>query len=167
MKLDKDLNSMIKKGKRILDAQSIIDQSPKINYSGLIWTVALLILLIIGSCRVAHASINITNPSLIMGYTTDQWATAIYHAEGGDKAQYPYGIRSVKCDTKKECRAICVRTIRNNFKRYNTYGSKRFATYINFLGSVYCPTKGNSLSASEQRVNGNWIKNVKYYLAKG
>ena len=84
---------------------------------------------------------------------------AIYKAEGGAKAQYLYGIRSVKYDTPEEARRICMNTIRNNRKRYADYGYKTHGTYLEFLQSRYCPI-GCDNDRGENRF---WIKNVKYF----
>ena len=97
-------------------------------------------------------------------FTNTQIVNAIYKAEGGAKAQYPYGIRSIKCETKSDCRRICLNTVKNNRKRYEQYGRDRgYKTYLEFLASRYCPTKG-ILSRAEKNLNKNWLKNVKFFL---
>lgn len=102
----------------------------------------------------------------VYGYSLNQWANAIYLAEGGSNAQYPYGIRSVKCQGQEECRKVCVRTIKNNAKRYKNYGYRKYPSFIQFLGSRFCPTEGRNLSKSEKCLNGNWQKNVLYFLER-
>lgn len=99
-------------------------------------------------------------------WTDTQIVEAVYLAEGGATAQYLYGIRSVRYDTPAEARRICFNTVRNNRKRYADYGHKQFDSYLEFLASRYCPTKGK-LSRAEKRLNGNWIKNVRYFLERG
>lgn len=94
----------------------------------------------------------------------EQIVNAIYKAEGGSKAKYPYGIRSVRCETTSECKKICLNTVKNNRKRFAIYGHKEFSNFIEFLGSRYCPTKGRGLSKAEVRLNRYWIKNVKHFL---
>lgn len=94
-------------------------------------------------------------------YTDDQIANAIYKAEGGKKAQYLYGIRSVKYRNEVEARKICLNTIRNNRKRFTNYGYKKHATYLEFLASRYCPIGCNN----DWGCNKNWLKNVKWFLA--
>jgi hypothetical protein len=37
---------------------------------------------------------------------------------------------------------------------------------LSFLASRYCPTSGDNLTEAERRLNGNWIKNVKFFLNK-
>jgi hypothetical protein len=98
-------------------------------------------------------------------YTYDQLADAIYRAEGGAKATYLYGIRSVSYDSPAEARRICLNTIRNNVKRFKNYGYKDYPNYLEFLASRYCPTTGD-LSNAEKKLNKYWLKNVKYFLDK-
>lgn len=99
-------------------------------------------------------------------YSDTQIAEAIFRAEGGAKAQYAYGIRSVSYKTIDEARRICLNTIRNNRRRYADYGYKQFGSYLEFLASRYCPTKGK-LSRAEKRVNKYWLKNVRRFLERG
>lgn len=97
----------------------------------------------------------------------DQLADAIYWAEGGKNTNFPYGIKSVGCDNEDECRRICKNTIRNNIIRHKrkSMAAPIMAqqTYLEFLQSRYCPTSGN-LTASEEALNGHWLKNVKWFL---
>ena len=96
-------------------------------------------------------------------YTDTQIVNAIYQAEGGDKATYLYGTRSVSYDTPEEARRICFNTVRNNRKRYADYGNLEYDTYLEFLASRYCPVG----TANDPRgLNKNWLKNVKYFLKK-
>lgn len=99
-------------------------------------------------------------------HTNTEIVDAIFHAEGGVKAKYKYGIRSVKYADEKEARKICFNTVRNNRKRFADYGHKKYSTFIEFLGSRYCPTEGK-LTQAEKRLNGNWVRNVNFFLAKG
>lgn len=103
----------------------------------------------------------------VFAYTDEELAMAIYQAEGGVAAQYPFGIRSVYCGTWTECKRICKTTIKHNRIRFAHVGHKRFATYLEYLAQRYCPCTGRSLSQAERKLNKNWIKNVKYYLMKG
>ena len=102
----------------------------------------------------------------VHAYTDKQIVSAIYMAEGGSHAQYPYGIRSMHVSTLDEARKICFNTIHNNRKRYQKYGYRNYPQFIQFLGSRFCPTKGRNLSASEKHLNKNWVKNVNYFLRK-
>lgn len=114
-------------------------------------------------CGCSYASLVVVEQN-VYGYSLNQWCDAIYLAEGGSHAQYPYGIRSVKCEGKEGCREVCKRTVRNNVKRYKKYGYKQYPQFIQFLGERFCPTKGRNLSASEKRLNKNWIHNVERIL---
>lgn len=99
-------------------------------------------------------------------FTYNQLADAIYHAEGGSKADYLYGIRSVHYDSRQEARRICINTIRNNMRRFKerTHGSSNYEHYLPFLASRYCPTTGKSLSKAEKILNKHWLKNIKWFL---
>lgn len=88
-------------------------------------------------------------------YSDEQIVNAIYHAEGGAKAQFAYGIRSIPYRDISEARRICFNTVRNNRKRFAL--QTKYADFIEFLGSRYCPI-------SAHRLNKNWVRNVKYYL---
>lgn len=99
-------------------------------------------------------------------WTNDEIVNAIFLAEGGYKAQYLYGIRSVSYKDEAEARKICFQSVINNRKRYAKYGYKNYKTYLEFLASRYCPTTGN-LSKAERELNQYWLKNVLYFLKKG
>lgn len=109
------------------------------------------IITLISSCQIAHA--DTINP--------EKLADAIYRAEGGDKADYPYGIRSVKCSTKQECRQICINTIKANVKRWNKYGHKTHESFLAFLASRYAPINADN---DYRGLNRYWIRNVRYFL---
>jgi len=86
---------------------------------------------------------------------------AIFKAEGGYKATYLYGIRSIKYKDEAEARQICLNTIRNNRKRYAKYGHKKYDTYLEFLASRYCPVGAIN---DPTGLNKHWLKNVKFFL---
>lgn len=96
-------------------------------------------------------------------WADEEIATAIYKAEGARKAAYAYGIRSVRYESKKEAKKICLNTIRKNKVRFTK--QNKYDDFIEFLGSRYCPVKGR-LSKAENRLNRYWVKNVKYHLEK-
>jgi hypothetical protein len=96
-------------------------------------------------------------------YDSIRLCDAIYKAEGGAKATYLYGIRSIPYKDASEARRICLNTINNNKGRY--YKQTRYKDYLDFLASRYCPTTGN-LSKAEKELNGNWIKNVRYFYER-
>ncbi|MFA5298149.1 MAG: hypothetical protein WC389_08085 [Lutibacter sp.] len=91
-------------------------------------------------------------------------ADAIFQAEGGYKAEYLYGIRSVKYKDEADARRICLNTIRNNKVRF--LKQDKYKDYLEFLANRYCPAKGKSLTTAEKKLNCNWLKNVRYFLAQ-
>lgn len=111
-----------------------------------------LILLIL-SC-----SISIAAPC---SYSDEQIVNAIFKAEGGYKAKYLYGIRSVKYKDEADARRICFNTVRNNRVRYKK--QTKYSDFIEFLGSRYCPVNCDN----DTGTNRYWTKNVRYYLSKG
>lgn len=101
----------------------------------------------------------------IKTYSYSQLANAIYKAEGGKKARKPYGVLSVQCDSEKQCREICINTIRNNAKRWKqkTHNADKYPDYLSFLASRYAPVGVNN---DPKNLNKNWLKNVKFFLEK-
>jgi hypothetical protein len=104
------------------------------------------------------------NAALAQDWSDEEIVNAIYQAEGGAKAQYLYGIRSVKYESPEEARRICFNTVRNNRKRFADYGNKNFKTYLEFLASRYCPIGADN---DPRGLNQYWLKNVKFFLEKG
>ena len=97
-------------------------------------------------------------------WSDQQIVAAIWSAEGGYKAVYPYGIRSVRCETKDDCKRICENTVRNNRIRYSKIKHKGSQSYLAFLQSRYCPDQGRNRSPAEAKLNRNWLRNVTWYL---
>jgi hypothetical protein len=93
-------------------------------------------------------------------YTNEEYANAIRHAEG----TWTYGIKTVKCDSEKECRKVALRTIHNNRIRFSKYGRRKYPDFISFLGSRYCPLNAGN---DPQGLNKNWIRNVSFFLKEG
>ena len=97
-------------------------------------------------------------------YTLDQWADAIYLAEGGASADYLYGIRSVKYKDKAEARAICIRTVERTLYSRRAQRCKAGESDIDCLSRRYAPIgSGNDPGG----LNRHWAKNVLYFLNKG
>jgi hypothetical protein len=88
---------------------------------------------------------------------------AIYQAEGSERAIKPFGILSVPCESYSECKKICENTVRNNWKRYQEWGHKKYPTYLAFLASRYAPI---GVSNDPTNLNKNWLKNVQHFLYK-
>ena len=95
-------------------------------------------------------------------HTDARIANAIWKAEGGNKATYLYGIRSVSYKDEADARRICLRTIANNRKRYADYGYRQYDTYLEFLQSRYCPVNCDN----DRGTNRFWLKNVLYFLER-
>ena len=102
--------------------------------------------------------INSSIPAWAETFTYDQVVEAIFKSEGGSKAQYLYGIRSIPYKTASEARQICLNSVRNSYKRWINAGKPK--DFISYMGDRYCPPTAHSL-------NKNWVKNVNYYLRKG
>ena len=124
-------------------------------------TGVLIISFMILLCLVlsAHANILVFDGEPYKPLTIDNYVDAIYWAEGGKDTNFPYGIKSVSCNGEKECRRICKNTVRNNIKRYNKWGHEKYADFLSFLASRYCPVKGDKTG-----LNKNWISNVRWFL---
>ena len=91
----------------------------------------------------------------------DAIVTAIWHAEGAEKAVKPFGILSIPCAGYADCRRICRNTVRNNHRRWLAAGAE--GDYLTFLAKRYCPV---GASNDPQGLNRHWLKNVRYFLAK-
>jgi hypothetical protein len=89
--------------------------------------------------------------------TNEKIAEAIWHAEGGEKTRYPYGIMGYGQLSKEKAYQICLNTIRNNKERFKN--QDKYSDFIEFLGSRYCPP-------AEHELNVHWVGNVKYFLNK-
>ena len=89
-------------------------------------------------------------------YSTQEICNAIYIIEGGEKTNYPYGIKSVQCNGKKECEQVCKNTIENNRKRFAKQTKEK--EFLKFLQSRYCP---DSVKGCE-----TWLPNLKFYLKR-
>lgn len=94
-------------------------------------------------------------------YDAEKIVEAIYKAEGGPKAKKPYGILSVPCHTKEECRKICYNTVVNNFTRWQIWGHEIHPEFLDFLASRYAPVNAEN---DPKKLNQYWLKNVKYFL---
>jgi hypothetical protein len=88
-------------------------------------------------------------------------ADCIFKAEGGAKAQYLYGIRSVKYKDEADARRICLNTINNNKKRF--LRQDKYKDYLCFLANRYCPVNCDN----DRGNNVHWLRNVRYFLKKG
>jgi len=95
-------------------------------------------------------------------YDDEKLCRAIFQAEGGHRAQYLYGIRSVPYSDVLDARQICLNTIRNNKKRFMRQAE--YDDYLEFLASRYCPIGAEN---DPTGLNQHWIKNVQYFYERG
>lgn len=80
-------------------------------------------------------------------------ADAIFHAEGGWKTNYPYGIKiKNKRFTERKARQLCWTTISNRYSSWDGHGE-----FIKYLATRYCPPSVDPTG------HVNWIKNVNYF----
>ena len=107
---------------------------------------------ILNVCAPSHAS-----------YTLDEWADAIYRAEGGHSATYLYGIRSVKYKDEAEARQICKNTIYNTLIKYRESRCKEGEDDLSCLSRRYAPINADN---DPKGLNANWKKNVKYWIER-
>ena len=103
---------------------------------------------------VLMASICIASPDL------DAWADAIFKAEGGYKATYLYGIRSVKYKDEAEARRICKNTVYNTLVKYRESRCKVGESDIDCLAQRYCPVGSDTDNGTCQY----WKRNVESFL---
>lgn len=94
-------------------------------------------------------------------FSEAQIADAIFRAEGGNKATYLYGIRSVKYSSPEEAREICLRTIRNQKKRHAEHQCG--LSYLECLAKRYAPVSAEN---DPKGLNSNWLNNLKFFLEK-
>ncbi len=98
--------------------------------------------------------------SKCQAFTDEQIADAIYLAEGGHRAEYLYGIRSVKYTDEADARRICLNTIRNQRKRHAI--NEPNIPYLESLAKRYCPVG----CENDTGTNKYWLKNVRYFLER-
>ncbi|KKM13437.1 hypothetical protein LCGC14_1716180 [marine sediment metagenome] len=115
--------------------------------------------LIIISCIVWWACM--CDYSYASEYSHDDYrlARAIYFAEGGLRADYLFGIRSVNYDTPREAWEICLRTIANQRIRHAEHTHP--ISYLDCLAKRYAPIR---VPNDPHNLNRHWKKNVLFYL---
>lgn len=84
---------------------------------------------------------------------------SIYKVEGGSHTRHPFGVLSVKCKGYDECRAVCYRTVRNNYRRWKNAGNP--GSFLKYLQSRYAPTKG--ATNDPRHMNSVWLKNMEFW----
>lgn len=94
------------------------------------------------------------------GYDVERLATAIYHAEGGAKTNWPYGIlKRYKTTTPRQA---CINTIRSKHGEWVKLGAK--GDYLDYLASRYCPVGAVN---DPSGINRHWKGNVARLYKKG
>ena len=106
----------------------------------------LLLLIFFSICGILYAQ----------EYDAKEICNAIFIIEGGENTNYPYGIKSIKCEGKNQCEKICLNTVKNNRKRFAIQKTEK--DFLKFLQSRYCP--------NSEKLCENWLKNLKFYLVK-
>lgn len=96
-------------------------------------------------------------PPLAESYV-NRFADVIYKIEGGDRARKPYGVLSVKVNSKDEARRVTINSIRNNWKRWHKAGKP--GDFITFMARRWCPPSADPVG------HRNWVKNAKFYMEK-
>lgn len=124
----------------------------KHSVSDMLTFLVIMFLLYLAGCFNADAS-------EIPADYANRIASAIYVAEGGDKAKVPYGILSVKVRDKAHAREVCLRTIRANWRRWEEAGRK--GPYLEFLARRFAPV---GVKNDPKGLNRHWLKNVEYHL---
>lgn len=87
-------------------------------------------------------------------------ADSIRLAEGNKN----YGVLSIPCKTEEKCRQICINSIKNNLKRYQT--SDKSVYFITFIGKRCAPVGMGLGSNDPKNLNANWVKNTSFFYAK-
>lgn len=87
-------------------------------------------------------------------------ADSIRLAEGNKN----YGVLSIPCKTEQKCRQICINSIKNNLKRYET--SPKDVDFITFMGKRWAPVGMGLGSNDPKNLNANWVKNTSFFYAK-
>ncbi len=90
-------------------------------------------------------------------FSNEQVVNAIFFAEGGEKATYAYGIRSIPYKDKADARQICLNSVRNGRRRWLNAGKP--SDLIVYIGNRYCPP-------SSHPYNKYWVNNVKRFLIR-
>ncbi len=93
----------------------------------------------------------IINVSWEKYYTEQEICNAIYIIEGKEKARQPFGIETIECKTFEKCEQICLNTVKNKRTAWNQEGD-----FLEYLAKKYCPYNWKV-----------WLKNLKFYLARG
>ncbi len=120
------------------------------------WDILVILFVLCLAFCLAHSLVYKTD------WTNTEIVEAIFKAEGGYKATYLYGIRSVKYEDEAEARQICLNTVINQRRRHSKHDCGK--DYLVCLRDRYCPLQAKNDSLG---LNSNWLKNVRYFLKRG
>ena len=147
-----DYRKVMREGRRILKNSEpetyyhVLENYPSSNWITILLGIAIVTIILI-TCFSGCAC----------AYTVDQYANAIYKAEGGSKTRHPYGV--LKHYNHTTARQVCINTIKHQYRRWNKQGD-----FVKFLGNVYCPVGAFN---DPLGLNNNWVNNVNMFLRKG
>lgn len=99
------------------------------------------------------------------GYTLDQWADAIYVAEGGERAKWPYGVIYAGCswDDVAFCRKVARNTVYRTLVRYREGRCQLNEDSFSCMARRYAPIGADN---DPRGFNHHWQKNMVALLAK-
>lgn len=117
----------------------------------LMLAVLLITLLVIKGCAYG----DVVKTDNIAGYSSDQWADAIRHAEGNSN----YGVLAHYKHTTY--RQACINTVKHQYRIWNQQGQRE--RFLLYLSRKYCPVGCDN----DNGTNKFWVKNVSYWLRKG
>ena len=141
---------MSKRHQYYKNLDALIYRKHDVPWVAILIFLSICLIFILGPCSMARAEV----------FDAELICQKIYIIEGGADAVSPYGILSVKCDSKTKCEQICVNTVQNSFTLYQLAGSK--GDFLQSLASRYCPIGAENDNGS----NKFWLSNLRYYLGK-
>lgn len=91
------------------------------------------------------------------GLDAERMADCIYQAEGRAKTRHPYGVLSVRTANHAEARQVCIRSIKNNWTRWQKAG--RPGDFVAFMAARWVPASVDPVG------HRNWIANMRRLMA--
>lgn len=127
----------------------------RIDFAIIISVLASIVMLYFIFCPRAEAQLK---PAI------EDYVNAIFKAEGGKKATYLYGIRSIPYETEEQARRYCYNTVFNTLVKYRSDRCSAGESDIDCLARRYCPL---NVKNDPKGLNKHWKSNVLFYLRKG
>ncbi len=109
--------------------------------------ILLALIIFTGSSQAAEVDLN-------------KWADSIFIAEGGYKATYLYGIRSISYDTEEQARRYCKNTVYNTLVKYRKTRCEEGESDIDCLARRYCPVGSDTDNGTCQYWKDNVLSNL-------